>query len=407
MDIFLLVFLIIGGTLLMVSFLPIVKDIFKFSYTIFLLIFGAILYCLNAPLPMPDPVWPVELSLRFSELVIIISLMIAGLKIGLNYTWKEWKTPLRLLVFTMPLYMGVIFSVSYFLLDFGGSISLLLASVLAPTDPALASEIQLNEKQSDAKKSVGVKFNLTAEAGLNDGLAFPFVYLAILWSSNANFGFDTWMEWIGYYVIYKIVVGTLIGIFIGFLYSWCTKNLSDERGKIIHHEFVAIALTLIAYSIAEMANSYGFLSVFFAGLFAHYHMHTHNITMHSEPGLKFITNLEKVLIVFWIVFFGGSIMAGILNFISIPMIVFSILLVLVIRPVLGYVSLFKTSLTRKKKMAVSFLGVRGIGSVFYLTYAFKNGSFGENYQLYSIVSLVILFSIILHGVTAKRILIKI
>lgn len=407
MDTYLLLFLIIGGLLLLVSFLPIIINFFKFSYTIFLLIFGVILYYLNAPLPMPDPVWPMELSLRFSELAVIISLMIAGLKIGLNYTWKEWKTPLRLLIFTMPMFMVIIFLVSHYLFDFSGPIALLLATVLAPTDPALASEIQLNEKQSEATKDIGVKFNLTAEAGLNDGLAFPFVYLAILWSLNENFDLNNWMEWIGFYVIFKILTGTLIGVTIGFLYSLFTKKLSGKKEKKIHVEFVAIALTLIAYSLAEMVNGYGFLSVFFAGLFAHFHVHAHNITVRNEPSLKFITNVEKILIVFWIVFFGGSLVAGILNFISIPMIVFSLLLVLVIRPVLGYLSLLGTSLDHKQKMAVSFLGVRGIGSVFYLTYAFKNGNFGENYELYSIVSMAILISIVLHGVTAKRILVKV
>jgi NhaP-type Na+/H+ or K+/H+ antiporter len=155
-----------------------------------------------------------------------------------------------------------------------------------------------------------------------------------------------------------------------------------------------------------MANSYGFLSVFFAGLFAHYHVHVHNKKPYSGPDIIFISDLEKILIVLWIIFFGGSIMAGILSFSNAPMVLFSVALVLVIRPLLGYLSLIKTPLGNAKKWAVAFLGIRGIGSVFYLTYAFKHGNFGENYQLYSIVSLVILLSIIIHGVSARRIFLK-
>jgi hypothetical protein len=84
-----IIFLVLGGTLLALSFLPIAIKKLKLSYTLFLLVFGAVLFYLKAPLPWPDPVWPVDLSLRFTELVVIISLMIAGLKIGLNYTWNE------------------------------------------------------------------------------------------------------------------------------------------------------------------------------------------------------------------------------------------------------------------------------------------------------------------------------
>jgi NhaP-type Na+/H+ or K+/H+ antiporter len=55
-------------------------------------------------------------------------------------------------------------------------------------------------------------------------------------------------------------------------------------------------------------------------------------------------------------------------------------------------------------MAISFFGVRGIGSVFYLTYAIKNGQFENTDQLFSIVAFIILVSIILHGITAKRLI---
>lgn len=399
-----IVLLIIGLTTLIASFLPILLKKFKISFTIPLLVCGAILYYLDAPLPWPDPVWPIDLSLHFSELVVIISLMVAGLKIGLNYSWKEWRNPLRLLSITMPLFMITVFTISYYILDFSGAISLLLAAILAPTDPALASEIQLNTKQSESSKNLGVKYNLTAEAGLNDGLAFPFVFLAILWSKSGELGFEQWKEWLGFYLVYKIIVGVLIGIAIGYSYSLCTKKLNKDNERKIHQAFVALSLTLIAYGLAEIANSYGFLSVFFAGLFSHYHQQTNDKRNVSDPSLNFLSNLEKFLLVFWMLFFGGSVLAGILNFITIPTLLFCLFLVLVARPVLGYFSLFNTKLNKRQKLATSFLGIRGIGSVFYLTYAIKHGEFSDVNQLYSIVALIILISILLHGLSARRII---
>ena len=402
MKTYFVILLIVGLTSLFASFSPIILKRFKISFTIPLLFLGAILYYLNAPLPWPDPVWNENLTIHFSELVVIISLMVAGLKIGLNYSWKEWRNPLRLLGITMPLFMAVVFLFSYYILNFDGPISLLLAAVLAPTDPALASEIQLNKKQSVSSKNVGIQYNLTAEAGLNDGLAFPFIFLAIIWSKNGSLGAEQWQEWVWFYLVYKLVVGVLVGIIIGFSYSYFTKKLSNDNGRKIHQAFVAISLTLISYGLAEILNSYGFLSVFFAGLFAHYHQHQKNVSTESEPSLGFIDNIEKFLIIFWIIFFGGSVMAGILDFITTTSLLFCFGLVLILRPLLGYISFYKTDLTPKKKLAISFFGIRGIGSVFYLSYAIKHGNFQDANQLYSIVALVILISIILHGFTAKR-----
>ncbi|WP_179343936.1 cation:proton antiporter [Winogradskyella ursingii] len=407
MDSYFIILLIIGITSIFASFLPILLKQFKISFTIPLLLFGAILYYLNAPLPWPDPLWDVDLTLRFSELVVIISLMVAGLKIGLNYSWKEWLHPLRLLGFTMPLFMGVIFCISYFLLNFEGHVSLLLAAVLAPTDPALASEIQLNKKQSPSEKNTGVQYNLTAEAGLNDGLAFPFVFLAILWSKSGSLAYEEWTEWLRFYVLYKVVVGILVGALIGYGYSYITQKLSEKTERKIHQAFVALSLTLIAYGGAELINSYGFLSVFFAGLFANFHKHKYDNKHISDPNLSFITNVEKFLIVFWMIFFGGSVMAGVLEFNSLATIIFSVCLVIVARPILGYLSLFKTNLSQKKKLAISFFGIRGIGSVFYLSFAVKHGDFDNLNQVYSIVALVILVSILLHGISARRFLSKV
>ncbi len=403
MKIYYIVLFIVGLTSLFSSFLPILIRKWKISFTIPLLLTGMVLYYLGAPLPWPDPVWPVTFALRFSELVVIISLMVAGLKIGLNYSWKEWRNPIRLLSITMPLFMLAVFLISYYILDFEGPVSLLLAAVLAPTDPALASEIQLRNKQSKKSKNLGVQYNLTAEAGLNDGLAFPFVYLAILWSQDGNLSNDNWIEWFGFYLIYKVVVGVLIGIIIGYLYSFLTKRLSNNNERRIHQAFVAISLTFISYGLTEIAEGYGFLSVFFAGLFAHFHKHKNEQeSSPSDPSIGFIEDIEKFLIIFWMIFFGGSIIAGILNFITWPTVVFSFALILLVRPVIGYFSLHKSGLKKNKKMAIAFFGIRGIGSVYYLTYAIKNGDFPDINEFYSILSLIILISILIHGFTVKR-----
>ncbi|WP_115838977.1 cation:proton antiporter [Winogradskyella sediminis] len=398
--------LIVGITSLVASFLPIILKTFKMSFTVPLLVLGGLLFYLETPLPWPNPVWDIDTTLKFSELVVIISLMVAGLKIGLNYSWKEWRNPFRLIGVTMPLFMLVVFLLAYYLLEFSGPVALLLAAVLAPTDPALASDIQLNKKQEIGSKNVGVQYNLTAEAGLNDSLAFPFVFLAILWSQHDSLDYQQWKTWLGYYLVYKLTVGIIVGIAIGFAYSYITTKMAKYKWLKIQKAFVAISLTLISYGAAELLEGYGFLSVFLTGLFAHYHKHAKNQSTESEPSIGFITDVERFFIIFWMIFFGGSIVGGILNFNTIPTLLFGSILVLIARPLLGYISLYKSGLNAKKKWAISFFGIRGIGSVFYLTYAIKYGNFSDINSLFSIVAFIILLSIVLHGFTTKRLIPK-
>jgi len=232
------------------------------------------------------------------------------------------------------------------------------------------------------------------------------VFLAILWSNNNELGPEQWTEWISFYLFYKVFIGIIIGSAIGFLYSYFTQKLSKDNEKKIHQAFVALSLTLIAYGLAEILSSYGFLSVFFADLFAHYHQQNSGESSFSDPSLKFITNVKKFLIIFWIIFFGGSVIAGILKFNTISTILFSLLLVGIIRPLLGMLALYKTDLPYKKKLAISFFGIRGIGSVFYLTYAIKHGNFDNLNHIYAIVALIIFISVIVHGLSVKRMILK-
>ena len=388
------------------AYLPIASRKLKVGYTIPLLILGALLFYLNIPLPWPDPTWPAKETKIFTELIVIISLMTAGLKIGLIYNLKDWKRPLLLILITMPLFMVAIFLFTYHVLHLSGPLSLLLAAVLAPTDPVLASELQLNDHNEIKGKKAGLRFTLTAEAGINDGLAFPFVFLAILWSQSDSFAHIDILEWISFYVIYKIFMGLLVGIIIGYLFSLSLKYFKKNHKKNILNGFTGLALTLFSYGICELLQGYGFIAVFLCGLFAQYN-NSNETSPHSHPSntiIHFVEEIEKLLMVLWTIFFGGSIVAGILNFTDWRGILFSLSLVLFWRPLFGYLAMLFTSLKNKKKFAIGFFGIRGLGSVFYLSYAVAEGAF-ENYEvLYGIIAYTILFSVIFHGLTSHHVI---
>ena len=221
----------LGFAISIVAFLPLYTKKIKITYIIPLLCLGMGMYMLGAPLPWPDPLWDLDVTKVITEIIVIISLMTAGLKIGTQYKWKEWKRPFLLIAITMPLFMIAIFLVSHYLLGLNGPVSLLLAAVLAPTDPVLASEIQLKEHQHEDHKETGMQFTLTAEAGMNDGLAFPFVFLAILWSNAHSFVEIDWAYFFGFYMVYKIIVGLIIGALIGFLYSSIAAYHEKQKTK--------------------------------------------------------------------------------------------------------------------------------------------------------------------------------
>lgn len=401
---YIIAFAFIGFAISLMAFLPLYTKKIKITYIIPLLLLGIVLYVIGAPLPWPDPLWELEVGTVVSEVIVIISLMTAGLKIGTSYSWRDWKKPLSLIVITMPLFMVAIFAIAHWLLGLNGPVALLLAAVLAPTDPVLANELQLEEHQNTENKNTGLRFTLTAEAGINDGLAFPFVFLAILWSGVSSLGELDWAHYVSYYLLYKITVGVLIGTAIGLAYSHAVAYHTKENQKFILNGFIAVALTFFSYGIAEGLHTYGFLSVFATGVAMQYKCHAKTNKNMNTTMLTFAEQTEKLLTALWTIFFGGAIVSGILSYTDIWGIVASLAVVLILRPVLGYLAMLTTNFTNRKKWAISFFGIRGIGSFFYLSYALSNGNFTEYDELFGIVSYVILFSIVIHGLTSLRVI---
>jgi NhaP-type Na+/H+ or K+/H+ antiporter len=402
---YIIAFTFLGLSLSLMTFIQVYAKKAKITYIIPLLILGAILFLAGVPLPWPDPLWEFEAAKIITEVIVIISLMTAGLKIGTHYDWKHWKKPFSLVMITMPLFMMGIYLIAYYLLGLNGPVSLLLAAVLAPTDPVLASEIQLESEQSMKEKNTGLRYILTAEAGINDGIAFPFVFLAILWSKAGSFENIDFFEYVWYYLAYKIIAGILIGALIGLVYSKLIYSHNEENKKLILKGFLALVLTFLAYGAGEMIHSYGFLSVFAAGLSLQYfRIEDDEEKKNSRNILIFVEETEKLLVTLWTIFFGGALLSGILSYTDWKGILASLFIVLILRPLLGYFGLLQFDICRKKKWAIGFFGIKGIGSIFYLSYALIDGDFKEYDQLFGIVSYVILFSIVIHGLTSIRVI---
>ncbi|MGB7395696.1 MAG: cation:proton antiporter, partial [Pricia sp.] len=260
------------------------------------------------------------------------------------------------------------------------------------------------EEQHEDSKEIGMQFTLTGEAGMNDGLAFPFVFLAILWSKASGFDTIDWEHFFTFYLLYKILGGIALGAFIGYIYSSAIDLHDRKKKKYILSGFISVALTFFSYGIAEVLGTYGFLGVFATGIFMQHHRPKNEEESVNDFMVPFIEEIEKLLVVLWTIFFGGALMSGILSYTNLQGILISLAIVLICRPLLGYLAMCTQPYSTAKRWAIGFFGIKGIGSFFYLTFGLLQGNFVEYEELYGIVSYVVLFSIIIHGLLSLRVL---
>ena len=355
-----------------------------------LVVFGLLPGVPAALNPIENPrVWE-----KASELAVIIALFGTGIRIDRILGKGLWNSTIRLLIIAMPL---CILAVVVLGLGIGLSLAgaVLLAAVLAPTDPVLAADVQVGPPTEGGEHPV--RFALTTEAGLNDGLAFPFVYLAIF-IVGASGGVSDWIgEWLGFYVVYKILVGTLAGVAAGWLlgkvlFAVPGHNPLANAGTGV----IALAGVLVTYGLTELIEGYGFIAAFAMGvvLRRNEEEHEYHTRLHS-----FSSALEHSVTALLLVLLGGAIPA-LLGYLDWQHAVLGVALIFIFRPLSGMLALWRTPLSIRQRGVVAFYGVRGIGSIYYLAYAGGQLDLVDEGALWATVTFTILLSTIVHGFSA-------
>ena len=396
MDPYIVFLACLGLIILAVSWLPLLLRDLPLSLPILCVLFGFVVFSLpgvgNALDPLEQPV----ITERVSELVVIIALLGAGLKIDRRAGWRRWATTWRLLAATMPLSILGIAFLGWSLGGLSAAAALLLGAVLAPTDPVLASDVQVGPPGEGEEDEVRV--SLTSEAGLNDGLAFPFVNLAIAMGVYGSAAGAWTLEWLAIDVLWKIAAGIGVGLLTGFLLGRLmfrlpkSTNLSEARDG-----FVALGIVFLSYGAAEFIHGYGFLAVFVAGVALRQVERRHE---YHERLHDFAEQTERLLMTMILVMFGGAIASGLLEPLTWPTALSAVLFLLVVRPVAGLLSLWGSPGLLKERAAIAFFGIRGIGSFYYLAYALNHARFESPDLLWAIVSLCVVGSILLHGIAS-------
>ena len=399
MDPYILTITIIGVATLFMAWFPSISQRTQISYAIFYVLIGSGLFAIfNNYLPDPDPVLHPEFTTHITELVVIISLMGTGLKIDQPFSFKKWTTPFRLVSITMILCILTVAFLAIWLLDFDLPSALLLGAVLAPTDPVLASDVQVEPPMEGRQENV--KFSLTVEAGMNDGMAFPFVWLAIVMATFGMHSYGDLGNWFLKDVIYRLIAGVICGILLGRLLAMFVFYLPEKKNFVVIKDgFVGIAATLAVYGLTELVQGYGFIAVFISAItLRNYEIgHKYHKKLH-----EFTDQIERIMVSILLIVFGGSLISGILKPITWPMILLGVIFLFAVRPVTSWIGMIGTKLKPKEKMVISFFGIRGIGSFFYLSFALNQGGFSDKRELWAIVSFIVMLSILIHGLTATR-----
>ena len=397
------IFLLLGAAVLLACWLPRFVSRREPSVAFLLLLFGTMASLVVPALtPLLNPLEHPAVWTHATEVCVILGLFGAGLRIDRRNSQRRWRPSMRLLAVAMPLAILAVTGVGMFAASLPLAFALLLAAALAPTDPVLAGALQVGRPHAGGEDAV--RFALTTEAGLNDGLAFPFVHLAlalVLAAAAATGMFEPmlWLSWFAQDLLYRCLAGALTGVLAGVvlgkvLFDWPRGNAlaRSETGVI------AFAGVLLTYGVTELIGGYGFISAFVCGVclrrdpaFPEFRIRLHD----SSEAIEFA--LTAVLLVAL-----GATLPLLLTSIDAAAIAVVLALLLIVRPLTAWVALHGLPLTGRERAVIAFYGIRGIGSLYYLAYATLHlPAEGDTImRLWSMVALAIVLSSMLHGFTA-------
>lgn len=360
-----------------------------------------------------------------SEVALLVSLFAIGLRLRAPIFASLWSLPVRLGLLAMIATVPLLAVVGAWGLGLAWGPAWVLAAMLAPTDPVLAHEVQVR----DSNDLDVVRFALSGEGGLNDGIALPFLLIALACCvGGAPSGqtlpvFTTAME-----ILWGLVGAIGIGALLSFATTHAVARLRTRYAQALGLEgFFALGLIELAYGAAQLLHTFGFLAVFAAGVTMRRVEHratgarspqdaigsidssdveataVHPDKAHAymaESVLGFTIELERIAEMAMMIMVGN-----LLSTLSAPLftwrtVALVLVLFLVIRPVAVELSLIGSRAKAHERRMISWFGIRGIGTVYYLAYAIEHGPQATFAPLAPYALAVVTASVFLHGISA-------
>jgi sodium/hydrogen antiporter len=342
-----------------------------------------------------DPLEDAEPLQHVAELAVVIALFSAGLKVDRALRWREWRTVTRLLVLGMPAFIALAALFGGAVMGLSAGAAIVLASALAPTDPVLAGDIGIGPPGEEEEHEP--HFAITAEAGFNDGLAFPFVLLGLVVAEHSGGA-----RWVLADLVWPIAAGGAIGAGLGYATAWSIVRLRDRELLIGAFDgWVGIAATLLIYGTAESLGAYGFLAAFAGGLAFRRYERDHEVNARVHHGAEIVEKFGELAV---ILLLGSMLTADGLGAPGWAGWGLALLVVFVLRPLTVNLALLGSRMQRPGERAfVAWFGVRGVGTLFYVAFAVAAGSplpAGERELIAWTAIACVVLSIALHGITA-------
>ena len=342
-----------------------------------------------------DPVGDATLLEHVTELAVVIALFSTGLKVERKLNWREWSTVTRLLAIGMPAFIALATLFGTTVMGLSAGAAIVLAGALAPTDPVLAGDIGVGPPGEEGEEHEP-HFGVSAEAGFNDGLAFPFVLLGIAIAAG-----DDPVSWFAADVVYGIAAGTVVGAAMGYGIAALIVLLRDRDLLIGALDgWVAVAATLAIYGVVETLSAYGFLAVFAGGLAFRRYERDHELNASVHDGAEIVEKFGELAV---ILLLGSMLTLDGLGTPGVAGWALAVLVVFVLRPVTVNLALLGSRLQRPGERAfLAWFGVRGVGTLFYVAAATGLGALtGAEAELITWTAIAtVILSVVLHGVTA-------
>lgn len=362
-----------------------------------------------------------------TEVVVLISLFSAGVKMPAPVTFARWRAPVLLASVSMVVSVGLIATYAYYLLGLPLGAGILLGGILSPTDPVLATDVQTRHPDDRDQ----FRFTLTCEAGMNDGSAFPFVMLGLGLLGLHNLG-DMGVRWVLVDVLWATLAGIAVGALAGFALAHVGRALRRHSPQHeLMNDFLGLGLIGVVYGLCLLVDAWGFLAVFFAAVALRQTelklidrdavADVASPVLQAQPtpaddallvaipaplpltisegSLVFKEHLERLSELMLVLLIGGALFVDSWSWQAVALALF---LFVVVRPVSVLVGLAGTRSTWRMRGMVGWFGVRGIGSLYYLMYAIQNGLPEPlAVELIQLTLIAVTLSIFVHGTSVK------
>jgi NhaP-type Na+/H+ or K+/H+ antiporter len=347
-----------------------------------------------------------------TEVAVLISLFSAGIKMPVPFTLARWMAPIRLAWGAMALSILLMALFGWLVLGLPLGAGVLLGAILAPTDPVLASDVQLRH----AGDKDPLRFALSCEAGMNDGSAFPFVMLGLGMLGLHDLG-ERGLHWLGVELLWGTIGGVAIGVACGAGLAWLSHQLRRHRpAHEVLDDLMGLGLIAVAYGVAVAASAWGFLAVFAAGVA----LRQTELQLAASAGKAVITetgvepvqdtisansllfkeHLERLSELTLVLLLGGATVYWLDDWRGWATALF---LFFVARPASVLLALGAGS--PRARAITAWFGVRGIGSLYYLMFAITHGlPEALARDLTGITVAVIMLSIVIHGTSVTPLL---